>query len=271
MITDLGKKTIKNYFGGQVPRIGGSIALGIGNAAESASNTALNYEVARAIVTSVNADLANDRIIFKATFLPTDIGTIYEIGLFSDVILNTRRRMLSITEFTRSVWNNASIVTNNARAGRKTVQVAVAAGGTKNAEIGNLSQNFSEYVGTDSLAVGFYATSTLSSLRIRLGANADNYYEFVFSPTSGYNILRANLSSATVTGNPSWSDVNYLALRPSATSAGSASVYLDAMAIEDNTTDNQDNLLVIRNVLATPQPTDFSLNTDVELSLGVSV
>lgn len=82
MIVTTGKTVIKNFFGGQVHRIGGSIALGTGTTAAALSQTALVTEVTRFNVDSVSPDLINNRIVFKGTLQPGLITTIYEIGLF---------------------------------------------------------------------------------------------------------------------------------------------------------------------------------------------
>lgn len=83
MITTVGKQVIVNYFGGQVPTIGDTLALGTGTTAASVNDTALATEVTRVKVTSISADTANARIIFKAVVPPNAIPLIKEVGLYS--------------------------------------------------------------------------------------------------------------------------------------------------------------------------------------------
>lgn len=271
MLTTAGKDVIKRYFGGQVSRIGGSIALGVGTTAATVADKMLAYEAVRLQVSSVNADLANNKIVFKGSVPPGTIGTIYEIGLYDSVNTASRTKLLSLVTPARGIWTNSTIVATNARASLKTVQIDVTASATKGADITGMAQDLSGFVGTDNLAVAFYATSNIASVRFRLGTDAANYYEFVYNaPVVGYNIMRATISSATVTGSPRWSAINFISVRPTASAAGSGSIYFDSMSVEDATTPI-DNILVMRNVLATPKVLDTSLTTNVEMSLGIVV
>lgn len=271
MITSAGKDIIKRYFGGQVSRIGGTIALGVGTTAPDLTNTKLAYESIRIPVSSVSADLANDRIVFKGTVPAGSMGTVYEIGLFDNPTTASRTKVLSLVSQTRGIWTNSTIVPDNARSETKTVKIDLVASGSKSAEITGLSQDLSAFTGTDSVAIAFQATANIAAVRIRLGADDSNYYQLVYNtPAVGYNIMRANLSAATVIGTPNWGTINYLAVRPTATAAGAGSVWFDSLSIEDNNTP-LDSLLVIRNVLVTPKVLDASLDSNVELSLGITV
>lgn len=83
MITTAGKDVIIQFFGGQTRHIASAIALGTGATAPALGDTALVAEVARLTVTSISADLANKRIVFKAT-LPAGLITdpVNELGIF---------------------------------------------------------------------------------------------------------------------------------------------------------------------------------------------
>jgi len=85
MITNNGKDVIRRFFAGQVPQIAGTMVFGTGTTAETVDDVALETEVVRASITSINADLANSRIVFKATLQPGQIPTISEVGLYSSV------------------------------------------------------------------------------------------------------------------------------------------------------------------------------------------
>lgn len=82
MIVNTGKTVIVNFFGGQVGHIGDTIALGTGTTAAALTDTALAAEVTRVAVSSIAADTANNRIIFKAVVQPGVMSTISEIGVF---------------------------------------------------------------------------------------------------------------------------------------------------------------------------------------------
>lgn len=82
MIVTTGKTVITNFFGGQVLHIADSIALGTGTTAVTLADTGLQTEVVRLPVSSISADTANNKIIFKATLPAGSMTTISEIGIF---------------------------------------------------------------------------------------------------------------------------------------------------------------------------------------------
>lgn len=85
MITNQGQKAVLNYFGGQSPHIADYIAVGTGTTPATASDTKLAVEAVRMPVTSIAADLANNRIVFKAQVLPGRVpGDITEVGLYNN-------------------------------------------------------------------------------------------------------------------------------------------------------------------------------------------
>jgi hypothetical protein len=85
MISDKGKDIIKQFFAGQVAQIGNVLAFGTGTTAESAADTALAAEVYRIHLTSISADTAHDRLVFKAS-VPANIvfDTVHEVALFNE-------------------------------------------------------------------------------------------------------------------------------------------------------------------------------------------
>lgn len=84
MIVNSGKQIIIQYFGGQVGQIGDYLAFGTGTTAPALTDTALGTEVYRVRCSSISADLANKRIVFKATVPASVMASFSEIGLFSN-------------------------------------------------------------------------------------------------------------------------------------------------------------------------------------------
>jgi len=89
MITKNGSNIIKRVFAGQLPQIAGSMAFGTGATPETVDDTELEAEVVRVSITSIGADLDNNRIVFKASIAPGAIPTITEVGLYSSNLLVT--------------------------------------------------------------------------------------------------------------------------------------------------------------------------------------
>lgn len=268
MITNAGKDTIKKYFGKQVGGIGGAIALGVGTTAETVGDTKLAFEAVRASTGSVRSDLTNSRIIFKATFAPGIVAEIREVGLYQDAASTSRLKHLSIGQGSRAQWTNGLFGTQFGRVNTQTVKIDAPAGTSTTASINNMSQDISSYVTSDTVALAFYSTN-LTSVKLRLGSDANNYQQFTFTPQAGYNTVRATLGSATVVGAPDLSAMDYIAAIPTAGAGSTGSLYLDGLAVEDNSI--TDNVLVMRKVLATPLVPDAFISTDVELSLVINV
>jgi hypothetical protein len=107
-------------------------------------------------------------------------------------------------------------------------------------------------------------------MRIRLGTDSSNYYEFLISsPATGYNIRNFTKSQATVTGTPTWSNIEYMAVRPSGTAGGSGSVYIDGMKFETDPL-AAGTLLVARKVLGTVFTPDANIPSEIEYPLVVN-
>ena len=267
MITNSGIDATVEFFGQQRANLVTHLALGVGTTAESASDTELEFEVVRLPLSSVSVDLVADEVIYIAELTPGTIKTIYEIGAFTDDAVDSGR-MISTSDQTTANWTNATISTSNVRVGKQTVKVDYVTSGTTTAELTDLTEDFSAFDAGDTVAIAFYATANLSSLRIRLGTDSSNYYEFLAgSPVNGqYNIVKLLKSSATVVGVPDWSTITYMAIRPSATAGGAGSVYFDAIKFETS-----DGLLVSRSVLDTPLSPDLDITTRIEYHLPVTV
>lgn len=265
MITTLGKQKVIEVFAGQETSLATYMAFGIGSAAEALGNTALSYEVTRVQITSVSADTVNGRVVYKGVLPPGTISTLYEIGLYSGEAFD----LAKVLSFTDPIidWTNATIVTTNSRITGSTVKVDFVTSGTTNAELLGISEDLSTFVNTDSVYLAFHASTNLSSLRIRLGTDASNYFQFtVASPTVGYNTQKFNVADATVVGTPDWAAITYMAIRPSATAGGGGSVWFDGMRFEPPA-----GTLVARELLSSPTALDTSIESEIEYALEVDV
>lgn len=271
MITANGKGVIKRYLAGQIGQIAGSLSVGVGTTAATVNDTRLVYEVERLNLTSISVDPDSDKFVFQATLPPGRIKTIYEVGVWSSPVSQVGGRTLGI--FGDGLpWTNATINNANGRINQNTMQISYTANGTTNAELVGISENLSEYSASDSIVIGYHVTINISSIRVRLGTDASNYFEFLLpaSTANSYNVARLALSSATVVGTPSWAAITYLAVRPSATAAGGGNLYFDGIRVDRNSL-NEDSLLVARNVLATPYVVNQSIDNDIEYALAVTI
>lgn len=271
MITNNGKNVIKQFHARQVPQIGASLAFGVGATAATVNDTRLVYEVIRVPVLSVSADLSNDIIVFRASLPPGQINQIYEVGLWSANPAVSKNMTLNVLGG-NGVWTNGTLSNSNARANPNALKIDYVANGTTNAELSGLVADLSTFTDNDSVVVGYHATTNLSNVRVRLGTDASNYYEFVLpAPTANaYNVARLSRATATKTGSPDWSAITYVAVRPTGTAAGAGSIYFDGIRFEENSLNNN-NQLVARSVLGTPFAADPDIASDVEYSLEISI
>jgi len=272
MITANGKLQIKRYLAGQSPEIAAFIALGTSSAAVNVNNTRLGFEVVRVPVLSVSVDPNSDKIVFRGSVEPNLISTAYEVGLWGSSPVDTGRALGVIGPDLPVIWTNGTMSSSNARVSISALKIDYNANGTTNAELSGFFEDLSQFTDIDSLVVAYHATTNLSSVRVRMGTDATNYYEFVLPApvANSYNIARVTRSAATKTGSPDWSAITYIAIRPSATAAGSGSVYVDGVRFETNSIDNN-SLLVARTVLATPTSMDLDIPSDIEYSIRVDV
>lgn len=272
MITSNGKLQIKRFLAGQASSIASYIALGTGATAATVNDTRLGFEVVRTPILSISVDPNSDKVVFRTSLNPGVINTAYEIGLWGSAPTDEGRALSVVGSNLPVVWTNGTLTNTNARANAMALKVDYVANGTTNAELTGFYEDLSRFRDIDSLVVAYYATTNLSSVRVRLGLDATNYFEYVLPApvANSYNIARLVRSAATKTGTPDWSAIRYMALRPSATAAGAGSVFLDGVRIESNALDNG-NLLVARTVLATPTVMDADISSDIEYALNVSV
>lgn len=272
MITSNGKLQIKRFVSKQVNEIASYISLGTGTTAASINDTKLAFEVARIPVLSISVDPNSDKVVFRGNLPPGNINTAYEIGLWAATPVETSRTLNLIGSSVPVTWTNGTLTSVNSRANTNTLKIDYVGNGTTNSELVGIYEDLSMYRDVDSLAVAYYAGSNLSSVRVRLGYDATNYFEFLLpAPTANsYNIARLNRSTATKVGSPTWGVISYVAVRPSATAAGPGSIYLDGIRFESNPLDNS-NVLVARSVLATPKVIDPDIDSDIEYSVVVTI
>lgn len=272
MITTNGKLQIRRFMARQAPEIANYISVGTSSQAPTVSDTKLGFEVARIPVLSISADPASDRIVFRGSLPSKAINTAYEVGIWSSGPADSGRDFNVLGDSLPITWTNGTLTSVNARAHANALKIDYVANGTTNAELTGIYENFSIYQDSDSFAAAYYATTNLSAVRIRLGSDATNYYEFVLPApvANSYNVARLARSAATKTGSPSWSAITYMAVRPTATAGGAGSVYFDGLRMESNPLDGS-SVLVARTVLATPSVMDIDIDSDLEYSLKVDI
>lgn len=276
MITTAGKNVIKRVFGGQLSRIANILVVGSGSydAAPALTDTGLTRESYRANITSISADLANNKIVFKAKLPAGAVRQMGEVGLIQGDATSFKSLDLSLFNNGSSAWSNSSGTSSaNARNYLNDPVFTVATNSTLNPVIANLALDLSAYSDLANLFVSYTPTTTnLQAFKIRFISTTGNYFEYTITPVStagSYAVAKLQKSAATVTGSPSWASITSVQLILTSKTAGAVDVHLDGVRFESPV--DTSSVLVARNVLVAPVTIDSAIDTEIEYSLVISV
>lgn len=277
MITSEGKTWIKRALTGNGIALGDSIGVGIGNAAEALSDTALQYEIDRFSIELITYDHATDQIVFKGTMRSEMAATIYEVGIWTqpaNFVANGYGSM-ALTTFDEDAeaWSNATWSATGARIGTNGLSHTPAASGTVTSSLLGLTLNLGGYSSADKFLVAFNSgNANTSSVIVRLKTDDANYFQFTSSnPASGYTIASFTKGSAAITGNPSWENITKIDVVTSAKAGGAAAVTLDGIRVEDVDSINPEYVMLAREVLVTPIVKVAGETRDFEYAISITL
>jgi hypothetical protein len=265
MITTQGKSIIFRYLAGNLPRIVESIAIGIGNSAESVNDTTLDFEADRVPVTLVSADIINDKIIFKGTIPQEYVGKIYEVGLWYGNPAQTAGGSTVIVTFDSDTedWSTPTWNTALARIGTDALQVAGGASST----LAEIALDLSVFSSSDYMSLAYNADAAINNIVLRFSTDDTNYYEYSFAAVTGYEIKSMGKTAFTATGTPDWANITSITV--SATGTGNA--VFDGIRAEDADTISTDYALVARSVLVSPKVKTADTEMDIEYALEITI
>lgn len=265
MITSQGKSVIFRYLTGYLPRIGQSIAIGIGSTSENVNDTNLSFETERIPVTLVSTDIVNNKIIFKGTVPQEYVGYIYEVAVWYGSPPNTAGSSALIIEFDSDTeaWSPATWNTALARIGTDALQVA----GGSSSTLRDFSLDLSAYSDADFISLAYYADAAINNVSVTFNTDDTNYYTYTFAAATGYEVKSFGKNLMTATGTPDWSNIT--AITVSAT--GTGNVVFDGIRVEDNDTLSNDYALVARSVLSSPKFKTDDSEMDIEYALVINI
>lgn len=282
MITTNGKVYIKRFSAGFVPAIAQSIAFGLGGKAEAVGDTKLQFETERADITLTSYDFVNDKLLFKAS-LPEQLdGTIFEVALYSmsvDAVAGEfSSKLISTFDSASEGWADASTGTPGTyassvtRIGLDSLRHTPVASAFKTDALSEIFLNLSGHSGADKFVFAFSVGNAFTAnVKFKFLTDAANYYEIALgAQTSGYKIVEAAKSSATVTGVPSWETINAIHVTTTSTVGGASQVDYEGIRIDDADTINPEYVMVSRELLSTPFVKESGMTQEVEFSLDVS-
>lgn len=282
MITNLGKVHFKRFLAGWEPDLARSIAFGVGESVEIATQDRLDYEIGRTDISLITYNFIDDKLVFKGIMDELFDGVIYEVGLYSSEAGSGStvgsRLLLSFdseTEFWTAGGLAATYSTTNTRVGNDSVVVAPGASTSQTVTYSDIFVDLSGYTSADTFSLAFYAANAnTSSITYRFFTDASSYYSTTVVAGSigvGFNIVNVPVASSTVTGAPRWSEITKVEVTVAATAGGAASVHLEGVRVEDRDNTELGNILIARTKLITPFVKTVGSIQEVEFPLGVSI
>lgn len=277
MITANGKMFLKRYLAGQAGTAVGAVSMGIGATTATTADTRLQFEFARVPVDVIDYDFVNDLLIFKCTLDEDFEGKIYEVGLWTaevnTALGNQESRLITTFDSASETWTNNTFDSSVTRIGPDSLKHTPAASGTTSSVLTGVTLDFVDFSSLDTFVLAFNCdNSNTSTIKVRFRTDSSNYYEYSLSnPSTGYQFASWQKGSATITGTPSWADINEVEVATTAKSAGSASVEFDGIRIEDVDSVAPEYGLVARFVLASPTTKADGIVQDYEYALPVSI
>ncbi len=304
-ITKSGRQIILKSLMGQIPTIGASIQMGVGSTANTPSdpddglitNTRLEFSTSQVPVTLSFLDNAGDfdAIVFKGAIPASGSGSeaqkIYELGIFppglSAVSSFSQTSLFNGARTDGWTLGSSTLPDNTGSSAPGTSSYITSAltsfpfrvgdtalflksSQTVKSSIGDYSR-LSTYGSEDfiSLAISKLSSST-PSITVRFYVNANVYYTFTYTGTSGstYQILNKSLSEAVVTSSngvsPSWNTIRYVEI------SSNADVVIDAIRVNDNIEIDPTYGMVSRTVLNTPIVKNTSQSLEIEYYLSLT-
>lgn len=281
MITTLGKTYIKRYLAGLVPKMGDTIAVGIGTSAESVSSTALDLEVYRVPVTFSMYDYTTDTVVFKASIPVETAFQINEVALYSKFENassgNYGSRNIVTFDSDTEAWYTAGVAatftTANTRLGKDSLSHTPAASATTTSTYAGLSLDFSKNSSADTFDLAYNNGNTnVNTITIRFKTDASNYYQYVITnPAAGYTISTWTKGSMTATGTPNWASIESIDVITNSKSAGASAISYDAIRLEDVDDVDVNYVMVARKKLTTAVTKAEGQPLDIEFALSVTV
>jgi len=303
-ITKSGRQIILKSLMGQIPTIGGSIQMGIGSTANTASdpddglitNTRLEFSTSQVPVTLSFLDNAGDfdAIVFKGAIPASGSGSeaqkIYELGIFPPGLSQVSSfSQTSLFNGSRSdTWTNGGPLPD--RIGSVSPETSsyitpaltsypfrvgdtalfIKADQTVTTTSGGYS-NMTTYGSEDFISVAISkASSSTPTITIKFHVSSGVFYTFTYTGTAGktYEILNRSISEGVVTSqsgtSPTWNTIRY------ATISSNADVVIDAVRINDNIEIDPTYGMVSRTVLNTPIIKNTAQSLEIEYYLSLT-
>jgi len=224
MITPYGKDRILNTLTGTETSIADTLVVGIGEVIDGES---LGFEITRIPVSITGLDRDNNRIVFKGD-LPQELScSITEVGLYAGeaFILEEDQNINLFPGGTAAAgWTTANISVGQ-YIKEESIRVQ------SFTSVSDLSFTLDNFVSDDSIKV-LTSSATSSTLTLRIGNDASNYWQYLFNLSAGKTIAKVAIGSRTTNGSVNTSNLTYVSLQ------ATASVLVEGIRFENLRTNN---------------------------------
>lgn len=275
LLTSIGKRAILAYLAQRSVSIGRAISLGTGTTPATVNDNSLEFEFARAQITSVSPDFINGQVIFKTALTPSMSGKIYEAGLFSQVDAGSfyGSRLLVSFDSASEPWTPADWTSTNGRIGVDCLRVTALDDGNASSRLSNIYLDLGGYSTADSFLLAAYVNdANLANVKVQFQNTDNDYFEWTLDTWSaGYNVVSFSKSAAVSVGSPSWDAIIAINLIVTSDGGGDTAVDFDGIRIEDRDYINPDYYLISRSVLSTPIEKKADSPLEIEYTLEVDI
>lgn len=264
MQTIAGKNRIQRCLTGFEGAPVAAIAIGVGQTPATDTDVSLEYEIARAGVTTASVDQVTGEVIYKAIIPEEFSGTIYEVGTWSQFNESDDDDTLLLTfEPEYELWSTGTYTQGDSRIGEYGLTFSTSVALT--ATLYDLSIDISDVLDSDTFSVALSADASVGTVELRLQNDDTNYLSYTMTPAVGYQIINFRRADMTLVGQVDDTDLSTAAVVITPTAA--TNLTMDGLRI--SRTGSTEAVLVSRTVLSTPltkradMPMEFEYRMDV--------
>ena len=220
-------------------------------------------------------------VVYKAT-IPQDVaGSVKEMAIYPGArqTLNAFDSKF-ISDFENNyLWfdsfgYNPELVTSpSPRIGATMFKVIAPANSSKEYYSNIDTLNISGYSGKDTLRIAYNQSDTnLNSIKVKFYSSDSDYFYISYDSftSTGEGFKSKDLSSLTSYGNPDGTSIVKIGVEVFAKAAGTATVYLDGLRINDEDTFDPRFGMIARSVLSSPLAKVAGRPVDIEYRLALN-
>lgn len=242
MITTFGKRAMAEHIAGYRRVYADSMAFGIGTTAATLADDALEAEFLVVPTYVASVDYSALTITYKGQIPQGVAMTVNEIALKTTERTSSPTQYPFLTFSSDEGWSSGSIVSAGRVANALRLNAATSA--TASATVALPSEDMSLLSPDTEFKVAITTTANVSSVNLRMGTDASNYFEKSWSAASNSaQILSVKKSAMTTTGAPNWGAITWARVAITASGAGATQGDFEILITETPLSPSDDKIL----------------------------